>query len=82
MASIMDGERQFHIQTLPEEVAICYFTGRSGEGAGHCGAPQEAKQVACNREYNVYTGLLDGEKVTVCSTGIGGPSRRLRWKSW
>ena len=36
-----------------------------------------AKQVAQNREYNVYTGYLDGEKVTVCSTGIGGPSAAI-----
>jgi uridine phosphorylase len=34
----------------------------------------DPKQVAYNREYNVYTGTLLGEKVSVCSTGIGGPS--------
>ena len=27
-----------------------------------------------NREYNIYTGTLLGDKVSVCSTGIGGPS--------
>ena len=30
--------------------------------------------VAQNREYTIYTGTLLGEKVTACSTGIGGPS--------
>ena len=30
-----------------------------------------------NREYTVYTGYLDGEKVSVCSTGIGGPSAAI-----
>ena len=30
-----------------------------------------------NREYNVYTGTLLGEKVSVCSTGIGGPSASI-----
>ena len=30
-----------------------------------------------NREYNVWTGTLLGEKVSVCSTGIGGPSAAI-----
>jgi uridine phosphorylase len=30
-----------------------------------------------NREYNVYTGTLLGQKVSVCSTGIGGPSASI-----
>ena len=30
--------------------------------------------MAYNREFNIYTGTLLGEKVSVCSTGIGGPS--------
>ena len=34
----------------------------------------DAKQIAYNREFNVWTGTLLGEKVTACSTGIGGPS--------
>lgn len=33
--------------------------------------------VACNREYCTYTGYLDGEKVSVTSTGIGGPSAAI-----
>ena len=37
----------------------------------------DAHQVACNREYNVWTGTLLGEKVTACSTGIGGPSAAI-----
>lgn len=28
-------------------------------------------------EYNIYTGTLLGEKVSVCSTGIGGPSAAI-----
>ena len=30
-----------------------------------------------NREYNIWTGTLLGEKVSVCSTGIGGPSAAI-----
>ena len=33
--------------------------------------------VADNREYTTYTGYLDGVKVSVTSTGIGGPSASI-----
>jgi uridine phosphorylase len=33
--------------------------------------------VADSREYVTYTGFLDGEKVSVTSTGIGGPSASI-----
>ena len=33
--------------------------------------------VADNREFVTYTGYLDGEKVSVTSTGIGGPSASI-----
>lgn len=37
----------------------------------------EPKLVADNREYITYTGYLDGVKVSVTSTGIGGPSAAI-----
>jgi len=37
----------------------------------------DAKLVADQREYVTYTGLLEGEKVSVTSTGIGGPSAAI-----
>ena len=37
----------------------------------------DAVFVAQNREYTTYTGTLLGEKVSVCSTGIGGPSSAI-----
>ncbi len=33
--------------------------------------------IADNREYITYTGMLDGVKVSVTSTGIGGPSASI-----
>ena len=36
-----------------------------------------AECVAYNREYKTYTGTLLGEKVSVTSTGIGGPSASI-----
>nr|QGT49846.1 uridine phosphorylase [uncultured Candidatus Melainabacteria bacterium] len=38
---------------------------------------EDAKLVADNREYVTYTGYVDGEKVSVTSTGIGGPSAAI-----
>ena len=37
----------------------------------------QAKLVADSREYVTYTGYLDGEMVSVTSTGIGGPSASI-----
>lgn len=37
----------------------------------------DAHHVTTYREYNTYTGTLCGEKVSVCSTGIGGPSAAI-----
>ena len=37
----------------------------------------DAKKVADLREYTVYTGYINDEKVSVCSTGIGGPSAAI-----
>ncbi len=36
-----------------------------------------AKLISSNREFTVFTGWLDATKVSVCSTGIGGPSASI-----
>lgn len=78
MASIMEGERQFHIHTKPEEVGryvlLCGDPERVPVMAGYL---DDSAIVAKNREFTVYSGTLSGEKVTVCSTGIGGPSAAI-----
>lgn len=38
---------------------------------------RDAKLVADSREFVTYTGYLEGEKVSVTSTGIGGPSAAI-----
>ncbi len=38
---------------------------------------EDAVIIADNREFVTYTGMLDGEKVSVTSTGIGGPSASI-----
>lgn len=37
----------------------------------------DPKLMASNREYRTWTGTINGEKVSVCSTGIGGPSTAI-----
>ena len=37
----------------------------------------DAKHVITYREYNTWTGTLEGVPVSVCSTGIGGPSASI-----
>lgn len=38
---------------------------------------EDSRFVADNREFVTYTGFLDGQKVSVTSTGIGGPSTAI-----
>lgn len=38
---------------------------------------ENAEKVGENREYVTYTGTIEGEKVSVTSTGIGGPSASI-----
>lgn len=78
MASLIDTERQFHIATLPDEVGgYVILPGDPFRVPKIAAYIDNAQQVAHNREFNVYTGMLDGEKVSVCSTGIGGPSAAI-----
>lgn len=71
-------EKQFHIHCVEGDVGryviLAGDPGRIPDIAAHF---DDAKQVAYNREFNVYTGYLCGEKVTACSTGIGGPSASI-----
>jgi uridine phosphorylase len=71
-------ERQYHIDCTAEDVGrYCILPGDPGRVPAIAALFDDARQVACNREYNVWTGYLMGEKVTACSTGIGGPSAAI-----
>ena len=78
MARITDGERQFHLKVTPGEVGKYVILpgdpGRVSKIAAHF---KNAHQAAQNREYNIYTGTLCGEKISAVSTGIGGPSAAI-----
>ncbi|WP_295857632.1 uridine phosphorylase [uncultured Oscillibacter sp.] len=73
-----DLPKQYHIQCAPGDIGrYCILPGDPGRVPAIAALFDGAKQVAYNREYNVYTGTLLGEKVSVCSTGIGGPSAAI-----
>ena len=73
-----DASRLYHIQVAPGEVGrYVILPGdpkRSVKIAQYFDNPV---LVADNREYVTYTGTLLGEKVSVTSTGIGGPSASI-----
>ena len=67
-------ERLYHIHCAKGEVGrYVILPGDPGRCPSIAALFDDAHLVARNREYTTYTGTLLGEKVSVCSTGIGGP---------
>ena len=67
-----------HIQCTAEEIGeIVLLPGDPGRVAMFEGLLEDYKIVSNYREYVVGTGYYNGIKVTVCSTGIGGPSTEI-----
>lgn len=74
----MVGEKQYHIQCAPGEVGrYCILPGDPGRCEKIAALFDDAQLIAKNREYTTYTGTLAGERVSVTSTGIGGPSAAI-----
>ena len=55
----------------------CFLPGDPGRCESIATLFDDPVHIGMNREYNIYTGYLLGEKVSVCSTGIGGPSAAI-----
>lgn len=73
-----DQDKQYHIQLAKGEVGrYVILPGDPGRCEEIAGFFDDAKLVSYNREFKTYTGYIDGEKVSVCSTGIGGPSAAI-----
>ncbi len=69
---------QFHIRCKEGDVGkYCFLPGDPGRCEAIASHFDNPVHVGMNREYNIYTGTLLGEKVSVCSTGIGGPSAAI-----
>ena len=69
-----DPGRQYHIQVAKGEVGrYVIMPGDPKRCAKIAEYLDDPVLIADNREYVTYTGTLDGVKVSVTSTGIGGP---------
>ena len=69
---------QFHIRCKKGDVGrYCFLPGDPGRCEAIAAHFENPVHIGMNREYNIYTGTLLGEKVSVCSTGIGGPSASI-----
>ena len=69
---------QFHIRCNAEDVGkYCFLPGDPGRCEAIARHFDDPVHIGMNREYNIYSGYLLGEKVSVCSTGIGGPSAAI-----
>lgn len=69
---------QYHINCRPGDVGgYCILPGDPGRCEKIAKYFDDPHHVTQNREYNIYTGTVSGERVSVCSTGIGGPSAAI-----
>ena len=70
--------KQMHLQCTAEDIGrYVILPGDPGRCAVIAQLLDDAQEISYNREFHVYTGHLNGERVTVCSTGIGGPSAAI-----
>ena len=78
MSTTDHAERQHHIQVAPGEVGrYVFLPGDPGRCEPIARFFDDPVLVAKNREYETWTGTLDGERVSVTSTGIGCPSASI-----
>ena len=78
MPSWNSKDLQYHIHCRKGDVGrYVLLPGDPGRVPSISSFLTDAKQVAQNREYLVYTGTVDGVPVSVCSTGIGCPSTAI-----
>ena len=71
-------QKQYHIAARRGEIGgYCLLPGDPGRCEAIAACLENPYHLTSNREYNVWCGELEGELVTVCSTGIGGPSTAI-----
>ena len=74
----IDPERQYHIQVAKGEVGrYVLLPGDPKRCAKIAQYFDDPVLVADNREYVTITGTVDGVRLSVTSTGIGGPSAAI-----
>lgn len=71
-------QAEHHIQCRSGDIGrYVLLPGDPGRCASIAGYFDNPRQIAVSREYTTYTGTLEGEKVSVMSTGIGGASTAI-----
>ncbi len=74
----MTDELQYHIKLSKRDGAkYAIIPGDPGRVEGIAQYLDNPQFVMSNREYTTYSGHLEGERVLVVSTGIGGPSAAI-----
>ena len=69
---------QYHTHTSSDMVGeYVILPGDPGRCEKIASLLDDARLMAVNREFTTYTGMLDGVRVSVSSTGIGGPSASI-----
>ncbi|MCL4561534.1 MAG: nucleoside phosphorylase [Chloroflexi bacterium] len=69
---------EFHIRCDPKDIARYAFVPGSHDRAKKIAAHlNDVRLVSDSRGYLVYTGTVDGIRMTVSSTGMGGPSTAI-----
>ena len=75
---MQERQLQFHLHCAPGDVGgYCILPGDPGRCKAIAAHFTDPVHMQTNREYVTYTGTLLGEKVSVVSTGIGGPSAAI-----
>ncbi|MBQ7293994.1 MAG: uridine phosphorylase [Clostridia bacterium] len=70
--------KQYHIAVAPGEVReFCILPGDPGRCRKIAELLDDPEYISTNREFEIWNGRLGNKKVTVCSTGIGGPSTAI-----
>ena len=78
MQKHLEQDLQYHLHIRPGDVGrYVLLPGDPKRCAKIAENFEDAKLVADSREFVTYTGYLEGEKVSVTSTGIGGPSASI-----
>ncbi|MBE6834757.1 MAG: uridine phosphorylase [Ruminococcaceae bacterium] len=73
-----ENDIQFHLKIKKGDVGkYCILPGDPGRCEKIAKYFDKPEFVVSNREFTIYNGFLNGERVTVCSTGIGGPSSAI-----
>ena len=78
MYAYNDKGQQYHVELAKGDVGrYVILPGDPGRVETIAAFLDHPVKMASHREYVTYTGALDGVKVSVTSTGIGGPSAAI-----